>query len=265
MLHPFFEVPVPTIIGHRGAAGEAPANTIASFRLAAEQGAHILESDVQLTADGVAVLAHDPVVDAVTEARGAIADMSFAELRALDAGHRFTQDAGASFPMRGQGHEIPSLEAALAAFPRERFNLELKARAALGATLRAIEKFDCADRTLLAAEDDATMKEIRDATRSRGLPTAIGASVGEVVGFVRAALEGRPPPEGIMALQIPTEFAGNPLITPPLISHAHAHHILVHAWTINEPDEMTRLLELGVDGIVTDFPSRMVELLEPRG
>lgn len=265
MPHPFFEVPVPTVIGHRGAAGEAPANTIRSFRLAARQGAHILESDVQLTADGVAVLAHDLEVDQVTEGSGALADFTFDELRRLDAGHRFSPDAGASFPMRGRGLEIPSLEAVFDAFPGERFNLELKVPAALDATIELIQKFDRADLTLLAAEHDPTMEAIREQTRSRGLAPAIGASVGEVVGFVRSALEGRPPPAGVMALQIPTEFGGNPLITPPLISHAHAHGVLVHAWTINEPAEISRLIEMGVDGIVTDFPARMVRLLKRRG
>ncbi len=265
MRHPFFDVPVPSVLGHRGAGGEAPENTLPSFRRALELGAHILESDLHCSADGVPVLAHDPEVDRVTGGTGAISRLRLVELQRLDAGARFTTDCGSSFPFRGQGVVIPTLESVFDMFPAARFNLEVKAAAAVVATIDLIEKFERADRTLLAAADDETMASVRARLRERGVHAAVGASTGEVLAFIRAAQAGSPPDPGVMALQIPTEFGGQPLITPELIARAHAHEIAVHAWTINEESEMQRLLDLGVDGLVTDYPGRMVELLARRG
>jgi glycerophosphoryl diester phosphodiesterase len=88
--------------------------------------------------------------------------------------------------------------------------------------------------------------------------------VGDVLAFLRSALEGKPPAPGPMALQVPREFAGRPLVTPELVGHAHAHGIAVHVWTINEPEEMRALLDLGVDGLITDFPGRLAALLAER-
>ena len=97
-----------------------------------------------------------------------------------------------------------------------------------------------------------------------GLQVAVGASEGDVRGFVLSAMQGAPPPEEPMALQVPAEHQGVQVVTERLVEHAHAHDVQVHVWTINEPDEMTRLLDLGVDGLVTDFPGRMRELLAAR-
>ena len=126
MRHPFFDVATPTVIGHRGSAGEAPENTLASFARGLATGAAILESDVHLTRDGVPVLLHDDVVDRTTDGRGPVAALSLAELRALDAGHRFSRDGGRTHPFRGRGLRVPTLAEALATFPDARFNLELK-------------------------------------------------------------------------------------------------------------------------------------------
>lgn len=266
-VHPYFDLPVPISIGHRGCAGEAPENTLPSFERALAQRAAILESDVHLTRDGVAVLIHDAEVDRVTEARGAVASFDWPDLCKLDAGYRFSRDGGASHPFRGAGIRIPSLEQALLAFPEARFNLELKAAdpALVDRALEIVARLGRADRTLLTAEKDEVMAHLRARLDDRGSPrVAQGASVGDVLGFVRGALEGRAPPRGPMALQIPAEFAGGPLVTRELVDHAHAHGVQVHVWTINDPDEMRRLLDLGCDGIVSDFPARLPALLAAR-
>lgn len=264
MTHPFFEVPVPTVLGHRGAAGDAPENTLVSFARALEVGAHILESDVHVTADGVAVLAHDPRVDRICNGSGAIEDLPVAALQELDAGARFSPDGGASFPFRDQGLVIPTLEAAFATFPEARFNLEVKHAGAVAPTVELVEKFGRADITLLVAGETDIMASLRAELARRHVSPALSASVGDVLAFVQAALSGAAPDPGVMALQIPAEFAGGPLITPELVAHAHAHGVWIHAWTINEEAEMARLLDLGVDGLVTDFPERMVRLLARR-
>lgn len=265
MRHPYFDLPTPIVIGHRGAAGEVPENTLASFRSGLEAGARILESDLHVTRDGCVVMCHDPAVDRTTEGCGRIAELGLAELARLDAGHRFSAD-GATHPFRGRGLRIPSLRDAFGAFPAARFNLELKDRdpVLVDRTLELVAEFERADRTLVTAADDELMALLRRRLRETGLRPAVGACTGDVVGFVRAVADATPPPPDPMALQIPAEFAGRPLVTPELVRAAHAHEVQIHVWTVNEPDEMHRLLDLGVDGLVTDFPGRLAELISAR-
>jgi len=250
-------------MGHRGCAGELPENTLASFRKALDDGAAILETDVHLSRDGEPVLIHDHDVARVTEGGGRVAALDLAALERLDAGYHFSPDAGRSHPERGRGHRISALRDALAAFPEARFNIEIKedAPGLVERTLEVIGGAAAAARTLLVAADDGLMQRIRCRAAEGGLGVALGASVGEVVRFAIAAARGEAPETGPVALQIPPEFAGQPLVTPELVAHAHRYGLHVHVWTINEPDEMRRLLDLGVDGIVTDFPGRLAALI----
>jgi glycerophosphoryl diester phosphodiesterase len=262
--HPFLDLPTPLVMGHRGCAGRLPENTLASFRAALADGAVILETDVHLTRDGEPVLIHDRDVARVTEGVGAVRELELREIERLDAGYRFSPDGGRSHPERERGHRIPTLRGALEAFPAARFNLELKEDLPelVERTLQLIDATASAPRTLLVAAEDGLMQRIRAHVASSGVAVALGASAGEVARFIEAATHGREPEPGISALQIPTEFAGRPLVTPELIAYAHRHGVQVHVWTINEPPEMQRLLDLGVDGIVSDFPARVAALLE---
>jgi glycerophosphoryl diester phosphodiesterase len=263
MRHPYFDVAVPTVIGHRGSAGDAPENTLPSFALGLETGAAILESDVHLTRDGVPVLIHDDVVDRTTEGRGRVAALSLGELRALDAGYRFSPDGGRTHPFRGQGLRVPTLEEALAAFPDARFNLELKEGqpGLVEGCVALVAKSGSEGRSLLTAADDALMVELRAEVARRGVRVALGASAREVGDFLRCAIERRRPDAGPMALQVPPEFGGRALVTREFVEFAHAHDLVVHVWTIDEPEEMHTLLGLGVDGIVSDFPARLAQVI----
>lgn len=264
--HPFFDLPTPLVIGHRGCAGEAPENTLASFERALAQGAQILESDVHCTRDGVPVLVHDEVLDRCTDGTGRVDATRWEELRALDAGYRFSPDGGRSHPQRGRGLGIPSLEEAFAAYPGARFNLEIK-QLAPGFVERCIELVIDAGRqatTLLAAGEDEVMAVVRHQVNQMEVATALGASVADVIAHIDTARRGVAPPSGIHALQVPPEFAGNPLVTREFVDHAHAHGTQVHVWTINDPGQMLELLDLGVDGLITDYPGRLTELLAAR-
>jgi glycerophosphoryl diester phosphodiesterase len=264
--HPFFDLPRPLVIGHRGSSGEAPENTLPAFARALAQGAAILETDVHATRDGVVVVYHDERVERTTDGAGAIAELDFAALRALDAGYRYSPDGGASFPFRGKGLRIATLAEAFDAFPAARFNVEIKRDdpALVEGTVEAVAAAKREDRTLLTAGSDAAMARLRRRLRETALAPATGASTGDVIGFVRAATQGGAPPREPMALQIPIEFAGRPLVTPELVAFAHAHDVQVHVWTVNDPAEMHRLLDLGVDGIVSDYPSRVCEVAAAR-
>ncbi len=261
MRHPYFDLPTPLVIGHRGAAGVAPENTLESFRRGVADGASIVETDLHATRDGALVLLHDDDGARTTDGAGRIADLPLAEARRLDAGHRF--EANGSFPWRGRGLRIPTLEEAFEALPGVRFNIEIKEEAPGVAerTLETIARAGRTERTLLAAEKDAIMATIREAVARTGIRVAIGACVGDVVRCIRAALDGSAPPPGVMALQIPADFGGKPIVTPELMRFAHANDIQVHVWTINDPAQMQELLALGVDGIISDHPARVRDLV----
>jgi len=264
-MHPFFERARPLVFGHRGACGERPENTLASFELALAQGADVIETDVHLTRDGEVVVLHDADVARTTNARGDVGSLTWAELAQLDAGFRFTAPDG-STPFRERGIRIPRLADILDRFPDTYFNIELKRsdERLVPEVLDLLRRRGREARTLLAAEHDDTMRLLRSAVSERGSKVAIGASVGDVLGFVRAAVERVPPPPGPMALQIPPEFVGRPLVTPELLAHAREHGVQVHVWTINDTAEMKRLLALGVDGVMSDFPARLRAVVDER-
>ncbi len=267
MRHPFFDLPTPIVFGHRGASGELPENTLPAFALAVAQGTVVLETDAHLTRDGEIVLSHDPSVDRTTEGSGAIDEYTLAELQRLDAGYRFSPDGDSSFPHRGQGMQIAWLREAFEQFPGIRFNIEIKqdSPALIDGAVRLVAEAGREETTLLAAADDDTMAALRTRIEETGLRCAMGAATGDVVRFVRAAAANETPPPGPMALQIPPSFGGNPLATVELVEFAHRHGVQVHVWTINEEEEMHRLLDLGVDGLMSDFPGRLRKVVDARG
>jgi glycerophosphoryl diester phosphodiesterase len=264
--HPYFDLPWPISIAHRGCAGESPENTITAFERALAQGAGVLESDIHLTRDGVPVLIHDAIIDRVTDASGSVADFTADELRRFDAGYHFSPDGGQAHPYRNRDVRIPSLEEAFRHFPDSRFNLELKApgHELIDATLELVAKHRREAITLLTAADDGIMTQLRGRLGSLANPVAQGASERDIREFLGCAAAGTKPPPGPMALQIPPEFSGQPLVNVPLIEFAHARGIQVHVWTINDPAEMHRLLDLGADGIITDYPGRLAEVIGDR-
>ena len=259
MRHPYFDLPRPIVFGHRGASGEAPENTLPAFERALAEGAAILETDVHLTRDGEVVIAHDPDVSRTTNGTGIIAELRLAELSSLDAGHRFSPDDGATHPYRGLGVRIPTLREVFRRLPRARFNIEVKQNdpRLVAAVVGLVAEHERAHLTLLAGAEAETLAAVRAELERRGVAAALGASVADVLGFVRAALGQGKAPDGPMALQIPPSFAGQPLVTRALVEFAHSHDVQVHVWTINEESEMRQLLALDVDGIMSDFPGRL--------
>jgi glycerophosphoryl diester phosphodiesterase len=264
--HPYFDLPRPTSIAHRGCAGESPENTITAFERALAQHAAVLESDVHLSRDGIPILIHEAIVDRVTEASGSVADFNADALRQFDAGYRFSPDGGQTHPYRDRGVRIPSLEEAFLHFPDTRFNLELKAPGSrlIDAALQLVAKHRRQALTLLTAGDDGIMKPLRERLAGLETPIAQGASEGDIREFLRCAAARTEPPPGPMALQIPPDFGGKPLVDAPLIEFAHAWGVRVDVWTINDPAEMHRLLDLGADGLITDYPSRLAKVIDDR-
>jgi glycerophosphoryl diester phosphodiesterase len=252
----------PINLAHRGASKMAPENTMEAFRLGIEAGAGGLELDVHLTRDGRVVVIHDPTVDRTTGGTGAVAEMTLDELRALDAGHRFNPDDGADFPYRGRNVRVPTLAEVLRVFPGVVVNIDMKAdRPAIEASvLRVLREAGAGGRALVVSSRYSAVRRFR---KISGGSIATGASrleIGVFYLFSRLRLEWLLRP-AYDALQVPPTHRGIPLVTRRFIDAAHARGVRVDAWTISGVDEMHRLLDLGVDVIITDRPATLAEVL----
>ena len=259
----FFDLAPPRIFAHRGASGEFPENTMASFEAAARLGAEYFELDVHMTRDGEVVIAHDDDLLRVSGRAGAIAELSLAQVQAADAGYAFTLDGGATFPFRERGIKIPRLAELLGAFPKARFNIEPKqtAPSVIPAMLKVIDRAGARRRVLVAGEQQPPIDEIR--ALAPGMPTSF--PYGEVAEFLQAmaANETGYKPRAD-ALQIPPEYQGWKLATPEVLAFARGLGVEVHVWTVNDPAEMNALLDIGVTGIFTDFPARGIAVARSR-
>jgi glycerophosphoryl diester phosphodiesterase len=248
--NPLLDLSARPVIAHRGASAEAPENTLPAFELAARQGADAFELDVRLTADGAPVVCHDPTLDRTTDATGPLRARTLAELRAVDAGARYTADAGITFPFRGQAVRIPTLGEVLWAFPGMPLLVEIKEPEAQEPVRRVLVQEDAAARCVPASE-------LREALRVfREPPFASGASGPEIAALYRAQLlRRRLPPVAYDLLSVPLRHRGLPVPTRRFVAAARSLGCPVHVWTINEPATARRLWARGVAGIVTNRPA----------
>jgi glycerophosphoryl diester phosphodiesterase len=251
----------PLLIAHRGGAALAPENTLTAFRQAVEWwGADILEIDVHATADGEAVVIHDATLDRTTDATGPVAALRLDRIRELDAGYRFTGDGGRSHPYRDRDVRIPTLREVLEAFPGQRVNVEIKDPRAAPRTREILTELAAEGRVLLAAERRAAR---RAAGSWRGATSASGEELRRFYLLHRAHLAHRYRP-CVDALQLPHRYYRREIPTARFVRDAHALKLAVHVWTVDRAADMRRLLENGVDGIVTDRPDRLARVLHER-
>ena len=241
-------------IAHRGGASLAPENTLAAFSHAASLGVDALELDVHATADGVVVVIHDDTVDGTTDGTGMIKDMTFEQLRTLDAGYQFTSDGGATFPYRGMGVVVPTLEEVLSAFPDLPFAIEIKQATPRinDAVMDVIDTTGATDRAQIASLFDDVLLELRAARPE--IFTSMGAA--EIAEFLALAPEDEStyvPPARV--IQAPKSS-----VDETFVSRANRVGVTVHAWTVNDPAEMRTLLDLHVNGIMTDDPETLASL-----
>jgi len=245
-----------TVVAHRGASDEAPENTLPAFQRALELRVDALEMDVQMTADGVAVVIHDPTLDRTTDGTGSVATRTFAQLQAVDAGARFTLD-GRRFPFRGAGIRIPALAEVLRLAPSTPCILEVKARAAQHAVKRVLLETGAADRCLVAAFDPRALDALREPEFLLGAarPDVLRLWLGAPLGIA-------PRLRNYKALFIPTRYGAIPVTTEPLLGIAKRLGCPVHVWTVDDVSSARRLWERGVTGIITNVPAQMLELRE---
>jgi glycerophosphoryl diester phosphodiesterase len=261
--HPFFQQfdRYPLVIAHAGSK-LYPTDTLYALQQYADMGVDILEMDVHMTKDGVIVLIHDDTVDRTTNGTGDIREMSFAEAQSLDAGYNWSQDDGGTYPYRGQGIIIPSLETVFETFPGYPMIIEIKQETPSMAQplCSLIRKYGMAENVIIPSFSDVATQEFR-----LGCPeVATAASTGEVTNFVIRnflLLSGTISPD-YYAMQVPESRSGIPVVTRLFLWAAQRRNIQIHIWTINEQEDMRRFIEMGVDGIMTDRTDLLLDLLE---
>jgi len=238
------------VLAHRGLALDAPENTLLAFAKAIALGADYVETDVHASADGIAVVAHDPDLVRIAGREGRVDQLTLAELRKIDLGH---------------GQSFCTLAEALDAFPETRFNIDVKSRAAVPGTIDAIVAAGASHRVLVSSFDErrrlAVLRGlpgvVSSASARRFLMALLGAKAG-LSPVVRAALR------GLAAVQVPEKAIGLRITTARMIARLHAAGVEVHVWTVNDPQRMRELLDLGVDGLVTDRADLALEVVRSR-
>jgi glycerophosphoryl diester phosphodiesterase len=253
----------PLVLAHQGGENLWPSNTRRALEQSAALGADVLDMDMHMTRDGVLVLMHDRTVDRTTNGSGAIRDLTLAEIKQLDAGYRFTPDNGQTYPYRGKGLAVPTLEELFQAFPGKRFGIEIKDGDPVSmaqAFCALIRKYGMEKSVLVSSFSEEQMDPFR-----RECPeVATSATTWEVRTFYiffRLGLVDTLAPR-YASLQVPEESGGIYLLTQKFVNAAHRRGLTVIPWTINEEDDLRRILALGVDGINTDNPDRLLDMLK---
>lgn len=235
-----------------------------AFDKAVEIGADVLEMDAHITKDSEIVFMHDESVDRTTDGTGLIEDLTLAEIKQLDAAYKWTSDEGQTFPFRGQGIQVPTLNELFEKYPEMRYVIEIKL------TKNPLDKpfcnliriYNMQDKVIVASFHDEAMRMFRETCPE----VATSASRTEVRNFVllgKVFLSGFVVPryQSIQPPYDPSESLGIPIMTERFLREAHAKNIRVEPWTVNDPELMRQYIEWGVDGIITDRPDLMVAIL----
>ncbi len=261
--HPYYapELNYPLVIAHQGGDGLWPGDTMFAFQNAVDLGVDVLEMDVHITKDGVLVLMHDEAVDRTTDGTGEIESMTLEELKKLDAGYDWSTDEGSTFPFRGQGITIPTMGEVFTAFPDTRMTIEIKKTNASMAKpfCELIRQHNMQDKVLIASFHDERLKEFREACPEAATSSAKNETTAFVL-LTKPFLGSFYSPK-FFSLQVPEESSGITVMTPAFVKAAHERNLAVEPWTINDAETMKKLTGWGVDGIITDRPDIMLEVV----
>lgn len=247
-MHPLLDITLHPVVGHRGNSAHAPENTIEAFRQAVELGVDALELDVHATADGTVVVIHDPTLARTTDRTERVDALTLDDLRRADAGARFTRD-GTTYPYRGRGITVPTLDEVLETFAGTPLLIEIKtARAALPTRL-TIERHEAAARCIVASFEEAPMLPFR------GGPIAVGATRRDTMRHLAPVMMGLPIRRPrYQAMSIPRVYRGWPVPVGRFARALRGAGVPVHVWTVDDPAEARALWAAGVSGILTNDP-----------
>ena len=261
----FLEGAHPLAFAHRGGGKLWPENTMVAFQGAVQMGCRYLETDLRTTKDGVMVTIHDETLERVSDGSGPVNALTLDELKRLDAGYHFSPNGGRSFPFRGKGVTVPTLAEVMQAFPDICLNLDMKQKepSLVEALATFIEERGAHDRILVGCFHDRMLKRFRQRTGGRVATSAGGwearlfwlASRLGLTRFIRPAYD---------ALQVPARQGLVSVVDRRFVQAAHRLGIQVHVWTVDESEEMQRLLNLGVDGLMSDRLDLLLAVLHLR-
>ena len=260
--HSYFKPDHFLVIAHRGGRSLGPESTLYTFQHAVDLGTDVLEMDVQSTKDGHLVVLHDRTVDRTTNASGPVENYTLAELKKLDAAYRWSPDNGRTYLLRNKDIKIPTLAEVFEAFPETRMNIEIKDPKAnvIPSLCRLIRDHHMSNKVMIASFDGSALKEFRS------MCPDVATSAGFTEAFLfyylqKMRLESVYSPDAL-ALQMPETRGDRQVVNRRFVEAAHDRNMRVHVWTVNDVDSMKRLLKMGVDGIMTDYPDRLLELLK---
>jgi glycerophosphoryl diester phosphodiesterase len=263
----FFKNDRTLVIAHQGGELLAPSNTMAAFTKAADMGVDVLETDIHITKDGHLVAIHDPTVDRTTNGSGAVADMTLEEIQKLDAGYHF-KDLDGNYSYRNKGVYIPTVDEMFQTFTDLRIEIEIKddnpperLDEIASKLWTLIEKYQMEDKILIASFDQSIMDTFENYATGRVASTAGRAEVKNFVVTHKFFLRNLYIPS-VDAFQIPTEDSGFDLTDQRLIDGAHRLGMQIHYWTIDDPVTMKKLIDAGADGILTNRPDLLLDLLK---
>lgn len=265
---PFFkETNSPLVIAHRG-GNTFPENTLLAFSHSEKIGADVLEFDIHMTKDGHLVVMHDGTLDRTTNGENNIEDYTLEEIKQLDAGFYFQDDQG-NYPYRNKGITIPTVEEVFEEFPHMHMNIEIKVPKEKNMNIeeklwQLIETYKMEDKVLLASFEQKIINNFNDIAKGK---VAISGGKNEVTKFVllhKFFLSKLYSPK-VDVIQMPTEQKNLNLKDQKLISGAQKLNMQVHYWTINDKEEMRQLLQLGANGIITDKPELLIEVMKELG
>lgn len=241
----------PLVFAHRGGGDEVAENSLAAFNEMKKLGVRHIETDVHRTKDGMVVVHHDDVVDRTYDGTGRVEDLTWEQIRSM---------------RNAAGERMPLLSEVLEEHPELWFNIDAKTDAVVEPMMSVLEAHNAFDRVMVASFSERRLQRIRTMRRGH-VSTSLGVSgVARLLGAAQSATSASwwriPGPRmGVRAVQVPHRHGPIPIVTPRFIATAHTLGLAVHVWTINDADEMRELIDMGVDGIITDRPSLAKEIL----
>ncbi len=245
-LHPYLDHPGTAAIAHRGGTDHGPENSMASFSAAVALGYRYLETDVHLSKDGQLIAFHDDLLDRVTDRQGAISDLPWSEIKSARLSN---------------GEAPPLFTDLLEAFPDTRINIDPKSDAAADALIAALPGWSAYDRLCVGSFSGARLNRLRVAC-GPALCTSMGPA--QVLALRLASLALPIPAIRANCAQVPPRSHGLPVVDRLFVNAAHRWGLKVHVWTINDRDEMNRLIDIGVDGLMTDETKMLRDVLTER-
>lgn len=268
--HPFFASDRPLVIAHQGGEKLAPSNTIEAFKNAIELGVDVLEMDIHITKDGELVTIHDPTVDRTTNSKGKVSEMNYSEIQRLDAGYYF-KDLHGQYSFRDKGNYIPTLKEVFESFPNTRMIIEIKndnpserLDEVCLKLWRLIKQYNKEQQIVVASFSQDIIDQFQEVSEGK---VALSSGIGEITKFVflEKVLLSNLYEAKADTFQLPLEVGGISLTKPGLIKEMKRRNINVQYWTIDDEETMRYLLDNGADGIITNRPDVLIDVLNEMG